>query len=65
MVKEEASELLGGHIFSITFLLMDPAPTHRVGTNNFYPLITNDWSSTQFFLKNFRNTTVKIKSILL
>lgn len=32
MTKEEASDLLGDYIFSIPFLLTDPAPIHMVGT---------------------------------
>lgn len=52
MVKEEATELLGGYIFSITFLFIDPAPTGLV-QNNLYALITNNWISTKFFLKKF------------
>lgn len=50
MVKEEATELLGGYILSITFLFIDPAPTGLV-QHNLYTLISNDWFSTQFFLK--------------
>lgn len=46
MVKEEATELLGGYIFSITFLFIDPAPTGLV-QNNLYALITNNWISTK------------------
>lgn len=52
MVKEEATELLGGYIFNITFLFIDPAPTGLV-QHNLYALITNNWISTKFFLKKF------------
>lgn len=42
MVKEEATELVGGYILSITFLFIDPAPTGLV-QHNLYALITNNW----------------------
>lgn len=42
MVKEEATELVGGYILSITFLFIDPAPTGLV-QHNLCALITNNW----------------------
>lgn len=56
MVKEEASGLLRGYIFSTPFLLTDLLLSTRLVT---CPLITNYWSRTKFSLKNLR------KSILL